>query len=345
MIWEAAPTGRRGRQQTYSGKEDQKTAWGAVFPTNAIQTCLSMKVLFGIALRQTTGFVESLLRLVGLNWTVPDFSTLSRRQKTLAVNSPYRGSKGPLHLLIPSRDIASQCPAGQWTAPASRSRAKANGTPASMAVPNDASGARSISGLMRKHWRSALSRSPGATSVMPRCYPVLPGATRPARPDRGGRADRQRHCRRCLRHTSMSKRYCRPWRPCRHPVPQEREALEDHHRRGAHHCLLTNGGQRLAAKRGPARGEIPGPRALATMERIPPPKPRRDKDALCEVAGAAPYGAGLRPSARRTPGPHRRPERLHRPRHTRHGSCGIGPSGKGEPRPSPDLCNRVLSAS
>ena len=86
MSWDAAPTGRRGRQQTYSDA--------------AIQTCLSMKVLFGMALRQTTGFVESLLRLVGLDWAVPDFSTLSRRQKTLAVNIPYRGSKGPLHLLI-----------------------------------------------------------------------------------------------------------------------------------------------------------------------------------------------------------------------------------------------------
>ena len=30
-----------------------------------------------MALRQTTGFVESLLQLVGLDWTVPDFSTLS----------------------------------------------------------------------------------------------------------------------------------------------------------------------------------------------------------------------------------------------------------------------------
>jgi hypothetical protein len=66
-----------------------------------------MKVLFGMALRQTTGFVKSLLRLVGLDWTVPDFSTLSRRQKTLAVNIPYHGSKGPLHLLIPSRDITA----------------------------------------------------------------------------------------------------------------------------------------------------------------------------------------------------------------------------------------------
>ena len=52
MIWEAAPTGKRGRQPVYSGEEDQKTVRGTVFPTNAIQTCLTMKVLFGMALRQ-----------------------------------------------------------------------------------------------------------------------------------------------------------------------------------------------------------------------------------------------------------------------------------------------------
>ena len=91
MSWDAVPTGRRGRHQIYSD--------------SAIQTDLSMKVLFGMALRQTTGVVESLLGLVGLGWTLPDFSTLSRRQKPLAVNIPYRGSKGPLHLLIPSRPL------------------------------------------------------------------------------------------------------------------------------------------------------------------------------------------------------------------------------------------------
>lgn len=101
MSWDGAPTGRRGRQQTYSDA--------------AIQTCLSMKVLFGMALRQTTGFVESLLRLVGLDWSVPDFSTLSRRQKTLAVNIPYRGSKGPLHLLIDSTGIKVEGE-GEWHA-------------------------------------------------------------------------------------------------------------------------------------------------------------------------------------------------------------------------------------
>jgi hypothetical protein len=43
----------------------------------------------------------------------------------------------------------------------------------------------------------------------------------------------------------------------------------------------------------------------------------------------------------RTPRPHRRPERLHRARHTRHGSCGISPSREGETRRSADLCNRA----
>ncbi|MCA3446362.1 MAG: transposase [Rhodobacter sp.] len=48
MTWDAAPTGKRGRQPDYSDA--------------AIRTCLTMKVLFGMALRQTTGFVESLWR-------------------------------------------------------------------------------------------------------------------------------------------------------------------------------------------------------------------------------------------------------------------------------------------
>jgi hypothetical protein len=74
-----------------------------------------MKVLCGMALRQTTGFVESLLRLVGRGWTVPAFSTLSRRQKTLAVNIPYQGTKGPLHLLIDSTGTKVEGE-GEWHA-------------------------------------------------------------------------------------------------------------------------------------------------------------------------------------------------------------------------------------
>ena len=101
MAWEAAPSGRRGRQQSYSDA--------------AIQACLTLKVLFGLPLRQTTGFVASLLKLVGLDWSVPDFSTLCRRQKALSVAIPYKGSAGPLHLLIDSTGIKAEGE-GEWNA-------------------------------------------------------------------------------------------------------------------------------------------------------------------------------------------------------------------------------------
>lgn len=92
--------GKRGRQQSFSDA--------------AIQTCLTLKVLFGMPLRQTTGFVESLLRLAGLDWAVPDYSTLCRRQRTLDVKLPYRGGTGPLHLLIDSTGIKAEGE-GEWS--------------------------------------------------------------------------------------------------------------------------------------------------------------------------------------------------------------------------------------
>lgn len=54
-----------------------------------------------MVLRQTTGFVASLLNMAGFDQSVPDFSTLSRRQKSLDAPILYRGSEGPLHLPIP----------------------------------------------------------------------------------------------------------------------------------------------------------------------------------------------------------------------------------------------------
>ena len=58
MVWTPPPSGKRGRQQQFSDA--------------AIQTCLTLKVLFGMPLRQTTGFVQSLLRLLGLDWAAPE---------------------------------------------------------------------------------------------------------------------------------------------------------------------------------------------------------------------------------------------------------------------------------
>lgn len=84
-----------------------------IFSDAAIQFYLTMKSLFGLALRQTTGFVESLLRLLGLDWRVPDFSTLSRRQRTLNVQIPLQSRREYLHLLVDSTDI-KMMGEGEW---------------------------------------------------------------------------------------------------------------------------------------------------------------------------------------------------------------------------------------
>ena len=91
MTWLAPHEGRRGRP--------------AVFSDAAIQFCLSIRVLFKLPLRQTAGMLASLLRLAGLDWPVPDFSTLCRRQKTVTVQIPYRRANGPLNLLVDSTGI------------------------------------------------------------------------------------------------------------------------------------------------------------------------------------------------------------------------------------------------
>ncbi len=59
-----------------------------MFSEAAIQFWLTLKCMFDLGLRQATGLAESLLKLAQLDWKVPDYSTLSRRQKTLNVAIP-----------------------------------------------------------------------------------------------------------------------------------------------------------------------------------------------------------------------------------------------------------------
>ena len=91
MTWLAPPDGRPGRP--------------AVFSDASIRFCLTIKVLFKLPSRQTTGMVASLLKMAELDWAVPDYTTLCRRQKTLAVQIPYRRADGPLNLLVDSTGI------------------------------------------------------------------------------------------------------------------------------------------------------------------------------------------------------------------------------------------------
>ena len=99
MEWTAPKLGRPGRPQTFSDA--------------AIQFCLSIKVLFGLALRQAIGMVESLLKLAGLDWPVPDYSTLCRRQRTVTIQIPFRRSDGNLNLLVDSTGVKMRGD-GEW---------------------------------------------------------------------------------------------------------------------------------------------------------------------------------------------------------------------------------------
>ena len=93
------------REMTWLAPHEGRPGRPPVFSAGAIQFCLSIKVLFKLPLRQTAGMVASLLRMAGLDWPVPDYSTLCRRQKTLAVQIPYRRANGPLNLLVDSTGI------------------------------------------------------------------------------------------------------------------------------------------------------------------------------------------------------------------------------------------------
>ena len=57
----------------------------------AILTALTLQAVFRLAFRQTEGLIGSLIRLLGLDLSVPDHTTLSRRAATLEVPRPRSG--------------------------------------------------------------------------------------------------------------------------------------------------------------------------------------------------------------------------------------------------------------
>ena len=204
-----------------------------------------MQVLFGLPLRQATGFVQSLLRLAGLDWAgrtglgrtgpAPDFSTLCRRQKTLNVNLPYRGSTG----------IKSK---GEWNA-------------------------RKHGGPKRRIWRK-IHIGIDEETLEVRAVEVT--------------TNNVGHRRCCL---SCSTRYPKIRTSDRSPpmgptipaiammrLPRVTLMPSYHRAKTPSRGNLQAPGPSPATKRQCI--EIPRECALATLERIPPSKPRRNQDAL-----------------------------------------------------------------
>jgi len=98
--WQPSPTGTRGGQRRFSDA--------------AIETALTIRLLFHLPLRQTEGFLRSPFVLIGLQLKVPDHTTLSRRAAGLEVRLRHRAS-GPIHLVIDSSGL-SIIGQGEWAA-------------------------------------------------------------------------------------------------------------------------------------------------------------------------------------------------------------------------------------
>ncbi len=89
--WTPPASGLRGGQRQYSNL--------------AILTSLTLRMVFHLPLRQTEGFVGSLLRLMGLDLKAPDHSTLSRRGEHVEMPPLCRDHDGPIHLVVDSTGL------------------------------------------------------------------------------------------------------------------------------------------------------------------------------------------------------------------------------------------------
>ncbi len=99
--WKPAPTGMRGAQRKFSD--------------HAIETALTLRLVFGLPLRQAEGFLRSVLFLMNVDLEAPDHTTISRRSQQLDINLHRLASNEPIHLIV-DRTGLSIVGEGEWAA-------------------------------------------------------------------------------------------------------------------------------------------------------------------------------------------------------------------------------------
>ena len=91
-VWSAPRCTSRGGQWRYSDL--------------AIETCLTLRTTYRLALRQTQGLMGSIGTLMGLDIRVPDYSTLSRRANGLSIAQAMRQAGSvAVHLVVDSTGL------------------------------------------------------------------------------------------------------------------------------------------------------------------------------------------------------------------------------------------------
>jgi IS5 family transposase len=86
------------------GSTHKKAGRPKIYSNSAILCVLSLRAVYGLSLRATQGFCQSIIRIMNLDVTCPDYTTLCRRQKGTKVEiNPHL--HGPIHLVFDSTGL------------------------------------------------------------------------------------------------------------------------------------------------------------------------------------------------------------------------------------------------
>jgi hypothetical protein len=95
--WKGLPSGKQGGQPRSCEL--------------AIETALTLRIVFRLALRQCEGLIGSVMHRLGIDLAVPDHTTLSRRVRELKVDAKPHSGTNDLHLIVDSTGLKRLAPA------------------------------------------------------------------------------------------------------------------------------------------------------------------------------------------------------------------------------------------
>ncbi len=107
--WTPKLSGKRGAPRKYSDL--------------AIETALTLRLVYGLPLRQAEGFLRSLLQIMKLDLDAPDHTTLSRRSRQLNVGLKPKEAARFIDLIVDSTGL-SIVGQGEWAAAKHGNRGK-----------------------------------------------------------------------------------------------------------------------------------------------------------------------------------------------------------------------------
>jgi Transposase DDE domain len=84
---------------------ERKRGAQVVYSDTAILLCLTLKAVYRLPYRQSQGFVRSLTSLLKIDVSIPDYTTMNRRAKTVEVPLATGKCTGDIHIVVDSTGL------------------------------------------------------------------------------------------------------------------------------------------------------------------------------------------------------------------------------------------------